>query len=133
MDSFPLGRLGTQANHRTRPTDEEVAGWRAHVLSQTRQLEKRTHRGGVSRETCDGETIRQSMLLEKRGRRGPERRTGVAPVLFFKTETGATPVLLVCLFVVTAQTISTAHATNSFPVSIRVDASKPIGPLRPFW
>src|SRR6185436_11364120 len=30
-------------------------------------------------------------------------------------------------------TTSMSHATNSFPVTIRVDASKPIGPLRPIW
>jgi xylan 1,4-beta-xylosidase len=28
---------------------------------------------------------------------------------------------------------STVHGTNSFPVTIRVDASKPIGTLRPIW
>src|SRR6266511_3585960 len=72
------------------------------------------------------------MQSEKCREHGRERRTGVAPVLFFKMETGTTPVLLVCLLAA-ALTISTAHATNSFPVTIRVDASKPIGPLRPIW
>ncbi len=32
-----------------------------------------------------------------------------------------------------AAAIPAAHATNTFPVSIRVDASRPIGPLRPLW
>jgi len=32
-----------------------------------------------------------------------------------------------------AATIPAAHATNTFPVAIRVDAGKPRGPLRPIW
>jgi xylan 1,4-beta-xylosidase len=39
---------------------------------------------------------------------------------------------LVCLFAALATT-SSPHAADSFPVAIRVDASKPIGPLRPIW
>ena len=39
---------------------------------------------------------------------------------------------LIALVAVIAAT-STAHATNSFLVSIRVDAARPIGPLRPIW
>jgi xylan 1,4-beta-xylosidase len=39
---------------------------------------------------------------------------------------------LLCLVAITAA-ISPARATNSFPVTIRVDASRPIGPLRPIW
>jgi xylan 1,4-beta-xylosidase len=42
-------------------------------------------------------------------------------------------VQLLSLLTAIAVTIPTTHATNSFPVSIRVDASKPIGPLRPIW
>lgn len=40
---------------------------------------------------------------------------------------------LACLVALVAATIPTARATNSFPVAIRVDASRPIGPLRPIW
>src|SRR6266850_8485071 len=40
---------------------------------------------------------------------------------------------LACLAATIAATIPTAYATNSFPVTIRVDASKPIGPLRSIW
>ena len=76
--------------------------------------------------------MRQPVHFEKRGGR-PERRTGVAPASYFKMETGATPVPLLGLIVAIAAAASTAHATNSFPVSIRVDASRPIGPLRPIW
>ena len=42
-------------------------------------------------------------------------------------------VQLILLVALAGATISNARATNSFPVSIRVDASKPIGPLRPIW
>jgi xylan 1,4-beta-xylosidase len=40
---------------------------------------------------------------------------------------------LLCLAAILAAAIPAAPATNSFPVSIRVDASRPIGPLRPIW
>ena len=39
---------------------------------------------------------------------------------------------LIALVAVVAATLP-ARATNSFPVTIRVDAAKPIGPLRPIW
>ncbi|MCL4788953.1 MAG: beta-xylosidase [Verrucomicrobia bacterium] len=42
-------------------------------------------------------------------------------------------VQLAYLTVAFAAAIPAAHATNTFPVSIRVDASRPIGPLRPLW
>jgi xylan 1,4-beta-xylosidase len=40
---------------------------------------------------------------------------------------------LLCLAAILAAAIPAAPATNSFPVTIRVDAAKPIGPLRPIW
>jgi len=65
--------------------------------------------------------MKQPMQLEKCRWHGPQRRLG------------ATSALLLCFFIASALKTSTAHATNTFPVSIRVDASKPIGPLRPIW
>src|SRR6185369_2142697 len=38
-----------------------------------------------------------------------------------------------CLAAILATTSASANDTNSFPVSIRVDASRPMGPLRPIW
>jgi xylan 1,4-beta-xylosidase len=40
---------------------------------------------------------------------------------------------LICLVAIIVAMAPRARGTNSFPVVIRVDASKPIGPLRPIW
>ena len=41
--------------------------------------------------------------------------------------------LVVFVLVFAAAPLAFAQSTNSFPISIRVDASRPIGPLRPIW
>jgi xylan 1,4-beta-xylosidase len=40
---------------------------------------------------------------------------------------------LACLIAAIAAIVSQANATNNFPVSIKVDAGKSMGPLRPIW
>jgi len=39
----------------------------------------------------------------------------------------------ICLLAALGSPFPAIAQTNSFPVTIRVDASRPLGPLRPIW
>src|SRR6266566_1293611 len=113
-------------------SSESSRAARIFFLSPRRRRGERTEERGDSQQSNQARllsptlsSIRPAVLAHRRGRwrRGSVFGCGFAALrplrLIFR---------LPCLMALTAAPFAPAHATNSFPVSIHVDAAKPIGP-----
>src|SRR6266487_2529303 len=108
-------------------SSESSRAARIFFLSPRRRRRERTEERGDSQQSNQARLLSPA-LSSIRWRRGSVFGCGFAALrplrLIFR---------LPCLMALTAAPFAPAHATNSFPVTIHVDAAKPIGPLRPIW